>query len=148
MTVNKLKISLKDLETQRDQAALERAQTERRRRQQEDELRMLAERETYESDDEVQVSLLKSNDFFEIFENKFLTLFWQEKKDKEQINIGKININYEAIIASKTAQEKETLSSGMLDKMDDFRKLRQMSKSYAEEDFKEGIDIFLNLYQI
>ena len=57
VTVNKLKISLKDLETQRDQAALERAQTERRKRQQEDELRMLAERETYESDDEVQVRL-------------------------------------------------------------------------------------------
>ena len=86
----KLKINLKDLEAQRDKAALERAQTERRKRQKEDELRMLAERETYESDEEVESSVTK-----------------------EAISIGKININYEAIIANKTAQEKESLSSGM-----------------------------------
>ena len=51
---------------------------------------MLAERETYESDEEVESSTTK-----------------------EEISIGKININYEAIIANKTAQEKESLSSGM-----------------------------------
>ena len=48
---------------------------------------MLAERETYESDEEVESSVTK-----------------------EAISIGKININYEAIIANKTAQEKESLS--------------------------------------
>ena len=90
---------------------------------------MLAERETYESDDEEQAAT---------------------NNTKQEISIGKINIDYEAIIAKKTAQEKENLSSGMKvcsrcwkfcyqiqDKMADFRKLRQMSKKYAEEDFKE-----------
>ena len=55
-------------------------------------MRMLAERETYESDDEEQTTT---------------------NKNKEEISIGKINIDYEAIIANKTAQEKENLSSGM-----------------------------------
>ena len=79
-------------------------------------MRMLAERETYKSDDEEQTTT---------------------NKNKEEISIGRINIDYEAIIANKTAQEKENLSSGMKEKMADFRKLRQMSKKYAEEDFKE-----------
>ena len=61
--------------------------------------------------------------------------------------IGKINLDYEAIIAQKSAEEKQALTSGMKDKMDDFKNLRAMSRKYAEDDIKEREQMIQSLAQ-
>ena len=104
MKVNKLKISLKDLEAQRDEAAQLRAESERKKRQQEDQLLMTAER--------AKIKIENGHEVQETAETKPIR------------NVGKLNLDYEGIIAKKSAQEKQTLTLGMKDKMDAFKNLR------------------------
>ena len=124
--VNKLKISLKDLEAKRDEEALQKAALERQMRKERDMELMSAEREKWKEE---------SSD--------------SQKKpsQKPAKQIGKINLDYEGIIAKKSAEEKQALTSGMQDKMEDFRNLRAMSRKYAEDDMKEREQMMRNVSQ-
>ena len=123
--VNKLKISLKDLEAKRDEEALQKAALERQMRKERDMELMSAEREKWKEE---------SSDS-------------QKPSQKPAKEIGKINLDYEGIIAKKSEEEKQALTSGMQDKMDDFRNLRAMSKKYAEDDMKEREQMMENVSQ-
>ena len=123
--VNKLKISLKDLEAKRDEEALQKAALERQMRKERDMELMSAEREKWQEESSET----------------------QKPSKKPAKEIGKINLDYEGIIAKKSAEEKQALTSGMKDKMEDFRNLRAMSRKYAEDDMKEREQMMRNVAQ-
>ena len=60
----------------------------------------------------------------------------EKSVEKQKIQVGKINVNFDEIVAMKTEAEKKALASGMKDKMRNFRELRKQSEKYAEEDLR------------